>query len=150
MQLHTSAGTSVNVRHLPKLYTKLAELGVLANGTGIDFGSGKYRFKDWTRGQSITIERNDSYWNPDYKGYFKEIKFIFTSDAAARVMAVQSGDAQVAYDLPVNMAGNYAGNDQLNLIVHTFGQNTRLWYNMGPKAGATADIRVRQANRRLP
>ena len=109
------------------------------------FGSGKYRFKDWTRGQSITIERNDEYWNPDYKGYFKEIKFIFTSDAAARVMAVQSGDAQVAYDLPVSTAGTYAGDDSLNLIVHTFGQNTRLWYNMGPNAGATADIRVRQA-----
>ena len=109
------------------------------------YGSGKYRFKEWKRGQSITIERNDNYWNPDYKGYFKEIRFNFTADGTARVMAVQAGDADVAYDLPVAMASTFKGQAGLNLIAHTFGQNTRLWYNMGPNAGATADIRVRQA-----
>ena len=109
------------------------------------FGSGKYRFKEWNRGQYITLERNDEYWNPDYKGYFKEIKFIFTSDSASRALAVQSGDAQVAYDMPMNVAATYVSDDSLQVIAHTFGQNTRVWYNMGPKAGATADIRVRQA-----
>ncbi len=109
------------------------------------FGSGKYRFKEWVSGQYITIERNDDYWNKDYKGYFKEIKFTFTNDAAARAMAVQSGDSQVAYDMPISMASTYKGNDQVRLIAHTFGQNTRLWYNMGPNAGATADLKVRQA-----
>ena len=109
------------------------------------FGSGKYKFKEWVSGQYITIERNDNYWNPDYKGYFKEIKFTFTNDAAARAMAVMSGDSQVAYDMPISMASTYKGNDQVKLIAHTFGQNTRLWYNMGPNAGATADIKVRQA-----
>ena len=109
------------------------------------FGSGKYRFKEWNRGQDITLERNDNYWNPDYKGYFKEIKFIFINDSAARAMAVQSGDAQVAYDMPMSMASTFVSNDDLKVIAHTFGQNTRVWYNMGPNAGATADIRVRQA-----
>jgi len=42
MQTRTSAGTSINSAKLPVLYTKLAKLGVLDNGTGIDFGSGKY------------------------------------------------------------------------------------------------------------
>ena len=108
-------------------------------------GSGKYRFKEWNSGQSIILERNDNYWNPDYKGYFKEIKFIFTNDAAARAMAVLSGDSQVAYDMPISMASTYKGNDQVNLIAHTFGQNTRLFYNQGENAGATKDIKVRQA-----
>ena len=109
------------------------------------FGSGKYRFKEWNRGQYILLERNDDYWNPDYKGYFKEIKFIFTNDPASRALSVQSGDAQVAYDMPMSMAQTYIADDNLQVIAHTFGQNTRIWYNMGPKAGATADIRVRQA-----
>ncbi len=109
------------------------------------FGSGKYRFKEWNHGQSIVLERNEDYWNPDYKGYFKEIRFTFTSDASARALSVLSGDIQVAYDMPVSMASTYVSNDNVNVIVHTFGQNTRIWYNMGPNAGATADIRVRQA-----
>ena len=108
-------------------------------------GSGRYKFQKWVSGQYIVLERNEEYWDPDYAGYFKEIKFTFTNDAAARAMAVQSGDAQVAYDMPVSMAATFKGNDSVNLIAHTFGQNTRLWYNMGPNAGATADIRVRQA-----
>jgi peptide/nickel transport system substrate-binding protein len=47
--------------------------------------------------------------------------------------------------MPISMATTYVGNESVNVIAHTFGQNTRLWYNMGPNAGATADIRVRQA-----
>jgi len=108
-------------------------------------GSGKYRFKEWVNGQYILLERNDDYWDDDYVGYFKEIKLVFIQDAAARAMSVLSGDAQVAYNMPINTAATYAGNEELNLIVNGFGQNTRLWYNMGPKAGATKDIRVRQA-----
>ena len=109
------------------------------------FGSGRYKFKEWASNQYITLERNDNYWDPDYKGYFKEIRLTFVNDPASRALSIMSGDIQVAYDMPISMATTYIGNDAVNVITHTFGQNTRLWYNMGPNAGATADIRVRQA-----
>jgi len=109
------------------------------------FGSGKYKFKEWVSNQYIILERNDNYWDPDYKGYYKEIRLTFINDPASRALAIMSGDVQVAYDMPISMATTYIGNDAVNVIAHTFGQNTRLWYNMGPNAGATADIRVRQA-----
>ena len=108
-------------------------------------GSGKYKFVEWKSGQSITLERNDEYWNKDWTGYFKTIKIVFTSDAAARAMAVQSGDSQVAIDMPVVQAAPFADNDQVGTLIFTFGQVAHLWYNMGPKAGATADVKVRQA-----
>jgi len=108
------------------------------------FGSGKYKFVEWKSGQSITIERNDDYWNPDYKGYFKTIQFTFTNDAAARAMAVQSGDAGVAYDMPISMAGTYANNDQVSTIIHSFGQVSHLWYNMKDDH-VTSDQKVREA-----
>ncbi len=60
-------------------------------------------------------------------------------------MQVQSGDLNIAYDMPISMAANYKDSEDVDVIVHTFGQNTRLFYNMGPKAGATADLKVRQA-----
>ena len=108
-------------------------------------GAGKYIFKGWESGQSVTLERNDNYWDPDYKGYYKEIKFTFTSDAASRAMAVLSGGSKVAYDMPVTMAATYKDNDQVKLIAYSFGQNARLNYNQGENAGPTKDIRVRQA-----
>lgn len=108
-------------------------------------GSGPYKFKEWKSGQSVTLERNEEYWNKDYVGYFKEIVFTFTSDAAAREMAVESGDADVAYDMPVSQAATYAENDSVQTTIYGFGQTTHLWYNMGENAGATSDAKVREA-----
>jgi len=108
-------------------------------------GSGKYKFKEWKSGQSITLERNDNYWNKDYKGYFKEIVFTFTGDAAAREMAVESGDSDVAYEMPVSQAATFAESEAVSTVFYSFGQVSHLWYNMGEKAGATKDLKVRQA-----
>lgn len=107
-------------------------------------GSGKYKFKEWQKGQSITLERNDNYWNKDYKGYYKEIVFTFISDAASRALAVQSGDCQVACDMPVSQASTYISNQDVKTVLFTFGQNDHLWYNM-TEGRATADQKVREA-----
>lgn len=107
-------------------------------------GCGKYKFVNWTQGQSITLERNDNYWNPDWKGYYKTIVLTFTNDAAAREMAVEAGDAQVAYDMPVVQAATYVANDNVSVIADTFGQVSHLWYNM-TDGHATKDLAVRQA-----
>ncbi len=107
-------------------------------------GSGKYKFVEWQNGQSVTVTRNDEYWNDDYKGYFKDITFTFTNDAAAREMAVESGDVDVAYDMPVVQAASFAESESVQTIVHTFGQVAHLWYNM-TDGHATADVNVRKA-----
>lgn len=108
-------------------------------------GSGPYKFKEWKNGQSVTLERNENYWDEEYAGYYKEIVFTFTSDAAAREMAVESGDADIAYDMPVSQAATYAENDAVNTTIYGFGQTTHLWYNQGENAGVTKDEKVRQA-----
>ena len=107
-------------------------------------GSGRYIFKDWTSGQSITLERNENYWDPDYTGYFKTIIVKFTNDPAAREMAVESGDSQAAIDMPVIQATAYQENPNVNVVIYDFGQVTHLWYNM-TEGHATADQKVRQA-----
>ena len=107
-------------------------------------GSGKYIFKEWVSGQSITLERNENYWNPDYKGYFKNIVITFTNDAAAREMAVESGDSQVAIDIPVIQATAYGMGDNVNAVIYDYGQVSHLWMNMS-EGRPTADVRVREA-----
>lgn len=119
--------------------------GLDAVGKNPSLGSGKYKFKEWKSGQSITLERNDNYWNPDYKGYFKEIVFTFTSDAAAREMAIESGDSDVTIDIPISQAATYAQNDAVSTYIYSFGQVSHLWYNMGEKAGPTKEQKVREA-----
>ncbi len=108
-------------------------------------GSGKYKFKEWVSGQYVELERNDNYWNPDYAGYYKTLRFNFIGDSAARVMAVESGDSQVAVDVPTSQAATNIGKDSLKVGIYPFGQEKHLWYNMGEKAGATKDQKVREA-----
>ena len=81
-------------------------------------GSGKYKFVEWVTGQYITMERNDNYWDENWKGYFKTIKFTFTNDGSAREMAVEAGDADVANDLPVAMAATFAAKDNVQTIMN--------------------------------
>ena len=59
-------------------------------------GCGRYVFKEWVSGQYIIVERNENYWDDSYTGYYKTIRFTFIPDAASRVLALQSGDADVA------------------------------------------------------
>ncbi len=119
--------------------------GIEAAASKPSMGCGKYIFKEWNSGQSVLLERNDSYWNPEWKGYFKEIRVTFVNDAASRVMAVEAGDTDVAYELPVNQAATYVGNDRLSTYLYTFGQVSHLFFNMGDKANSTKDLKVRQA-----
>lgn len=119
--------------------------GITGVQTNPMIGCGPYKFKEWKSGQSITVERNDEYWNKDVTAYYKTIVFTFTSDAAAREMTVESGDADVAVDIPISQASTYATNDAVNTTIYAFGQETHLWYNMGEKAGVTKDQKVREA-----
>ena len=106
-------------------------------------GSGRYRFKEWVAGQYIVLERNDDYWDDDYAGYYKEIKLTFTSDAAARVMQVQSGDAQVTTDIDIAQAATYESDENLSTTFYSFGQVYHLWFNMrDSEAMKNADVRA--------
>lgn len=118
--------------------------GLEAVATAPTVGSGKYKFKEWKNGEYILLERNDNYWDPNYTGYFKEIKVTFIADPAAREMAVEAGDTQVAVDMPVSMAATYVSNGAVRTFIISYGQETHLWYNMG-EGRATADQKVRQA-----
>ncbi|MBE5911133.1 ABC transporter substrate-binding protein [Pseudobutyrivibrio sp.] len=107
-------------------------------------GSGKYKFKEWVQGQYVLLERNEDYWNPDYAGYFKEIKFTFTQDAASREMAVEAGDATVAYDISVAQASTYVSNENVKTSFYSFGQVMHLWMNIRDSK-PMQDVRVREA-----
>ncbi|MDO4622828.1 MAG: ABC transporter substrate-binding protein [Eubacteriales bacterium] len=107
-------------------------------------GSGKYRFKEWKSGEYVLLERNDNYWDKDYKGYFKEIKLTAVSDSGAKASSVQSGDAQVAFDMPVSQAATFGQNPEVRTYVYSNGEIEHLFFNMS-EGHATSDIRVRQA-----
>ena len=61
-------------------------------------GSGPYVFKEWKKGQSLTVERNENYWGE--KPAIKEVVYRFIPDTNTLVASLQSGEVQFIYPPP--------------------------------------------------
>lgn len=60
----------------------------------IGAGSGPYSFKEWRRGDTIILERNNNYWGK--KGAFEEMAFRVVPDAGTRLTQLLAGDVHMA------------------------------------------------------
>ena len=114
---------------------------------GGDFGgpkgglmcTGPFVLTDWTPGQSITVERNEDYWDSDNLAKAQEIKFEFVTDSSALSAALESGEIDGAYEAPLSLKSSDAGTVYL-------GQSTQfIAAPFGPRPGPVQDVRIREA-----
>ncbi len=110
-------------------------------GTEHPVGTGPFKFESWTRGDRLTIARNDDYWGD--KATLEKVIFRPIDDNAARLQALQSGEIQ-GYDLvePQDVK-TIEGDDKLQVL-------DRPAFNVGyvgfnQKMKPLDDIKVRQA-----
>jgi peptide/nickel transport system substrate-binding protein len=54
------------------------------------FGSGPFKLKQWNKGQSLTIERNENYWGE--KPPLKTVTFRFITDSNSLIAALEAGE----------------------------------------------------------
>ncbi|MFF0700053.1 ABC transporter substrate-binding protein [Streptomyces tendae] len=71
----------------------------LGTATGGLMCSGPFKLDKWTSGDSITMNRNDAYWNPDRRPFAKSVKFTFVTDATALAQSLNAGEIDGAYEL---------------------------------------------------
>ena len=78
-------------------------------------GTGPFKFVEWKRNDSITIEKNEDYWKD---GLPKLDRVIFRSipDNAARLNALIKGDVDLADGINPSDAGTIEGDDNLQLF----------------------------------
>lgn len=72
--------------------------------TGGAMCTGPFKFVSWTPGQSIILERNNSYWDTTRVPKVQKITFSFISDESTEVNALRSGELDGAY-FPTPPAG---------------------------------------------
>ncbi|HEX6596139.1 MAG TPA: ABC transporter substrate-binding protein [Acidimicrobiales bacterium] len=61
-------------------------------------GTGPFRFVDYRPKERITVERNEDYWGE--KALLRRLTFRFFPDRNARLLALQAGDIDLAYEIP--------------------------------------------------
>ncbi len=109
-------------------------------------GTGPFMFKEWVKGDHLTVVANPKYWR---KGYPKlaQITFKFMTEATTRVAAVQTGEIDIAPRLTEEDAATLDGKDNLNVLTYPV---DRIYYvafnnvNSG-KGTPIMDAKVRQA-----
>jgi peptide/nickel transport system substrate-binding protein len=62
-------------------------------------GSGPYRMVEWEQNSRIVLERNDAYWGP--KPAIRRVTIQVVKDSSARVAAIQSGQVDITFGLPI-------------------------------------------------
>ena len=83
-------------------------------GTEHPIGTGPFKFESWTRGDRLTIARNEDYWGD--KAKLDKVIFRPIPDNAARLQALQTGEIQ-GYDLvePQDIS-TIEGDDNLQIL----------------------------------
>jgi peptide/nickel transport system substrate-binding protein len=74
-------------------------------------GTGPYRLVEWEVNGRIVLERNDKYWGP--RPAIRRVTVQIIKDPSARVAAVQSGQVDIAINLPVREAVRLQGDPKL-------------------------------------
>lgn len=63
-------------------------------------GTGAFKFKAWVRGSHVVYERNPDYWDAP-RPYLDQLIVRFIPDAAARAIAIETGEIDLAPSTPV-------------------------------------------------
>ncbi|MEY9873875.1 peptide/nickel transport system substrate-binding protein [Streptacidiphilus sp. MAP12-33] len=111
-------------------------------GKGVNC-TGPFSFASWTPGQSLVLKRFDGYWDPKLKAKAGQVKFVFLSDATARVNAFQTGEVDGGWMVPPDSYGQLSTSSAGTLY---YGRNTTVADEVvGNLKGVLGNAQVRQA-----
>ena len=110
-------------------------------------GSGAFRFVEWNRGSTITLERNRSYFRQG-RPYLDRAVFRVVRDPAGRVVALQNKDVDfvLGFDLPLRDSVQIRRSRELKAV---FGMDRaisgQLFLGLNTSKPPFNDVRVRRA-----
>ncbi len=107
-------------------------------------GTGPYKLKTWNRGQNLLLEANTEYWGGAPK--IANLEFRVIPEAAARTIALETGDIDIAYDIDAVDRDRVNDSSDLRLIEKPVARIEYLGFNIEKgKNPIWRDKRVREA-----
>ncbi len=108
-------------------------------------GTGPYKEVEYAKEDRFIVEANPDYWSEPPK--LSRITFRFIPDATTRMLALQSGEVDLIYDVLRESTEDISSNGDLQLITSKVGAYEALYFNIhGPEPyDLGQDIAVRQA-----
>nr|MBO6294765.1 ABC transporter substrate-binding protein [Schwartzia sp. (in: firmicutes)] len=104
-------------------------------------GTGPYKFDKWIKGEKCELSAFDGYHGE--KPHAKKIVFLVMSDDSSRVIALETGKADMIYSVPSSDFDRLESEGRVKAVKGT-GHNI-IYLGMNTQKGALADPRVRLA-----
>jgi len=112
-------------------------------------GSGPYIFKEWVKGDHITLERNPDYtWGPSWMSnqgpaYFQTVIYKFIPEAVTKTMLLQAAEVDVVNEVDATAIPGFEADQNVTVSI---GSGKRLIYmGLNVTKAPFDDLLVRQA-----
>lgn len=115
--------------------------GKVGTADSLLLGSGPYEVTEFSPDSHVTFERVDSWWGELPK--VKEITVNFVSDESTRLLAAQSGDVDVAFNVPLAQSQQWEKLDTMRVEYVNDLSYVGLYFNIG--VAPFDDPKVREA-----
>ena len=88
-------------------------------------GTGPFRFRSWTNGQQIVLDKNHAYWDTVHAARMEHIVFQYITEFSTRLINLRAGDADIISVVSADLPGiTDAAKDASNKILIDSGQAT--------------------------
>ncbi|MGL4676098.1 MAG: ABC transporter substrate-binding protein [Brevinema sp.] len=77
-------------------------------------GTGPFKFVEWNRGQNIVLERHEQYWGEP--AHVQKVNYRIIPEASVRIIAVETGEVDIAYDIDGADRDQAMNNPNVNYI----------------------------------
>ena len=104
-------------------------------------GSGPFKFVSWQKGNKYVLERFDDYWGPKPK--YKTLEVRSVPETTSRTIALETGDADIAFPIVHNDLKRIEENEKLLLFRKPQNSTAYIGFNVTKKP--FDDVRVRHA-----
>jgi peptide/nickel transport system substrate-binding protein len=143
--LHTAAPFAPLKAHLTHAFTViLSPTAIKALGGAIieaPIGTGPFKFKEWVRGEHITLVANKNYWGG--RPYLDEIIVRPIPEEATRIMMLEAGEVDVIIGVPPMDIPRLEADPAINMLIVP-GLATD-YIGLNNFRGPFSDVRVRHA-----
>ena len=109
-------------------------------------GTGPFKFQEWRQGESVTLVRNDDYYDPQAIPVIVELVMRVLPDPATEVEALKAGEIDIVEIVPAPQTEEIQNTEGLNVDIHPGYSFSYVGFNMDPeKTTLFQDQRVRAA-----
>lgn len=106
-------------------------------------GTGPYKLVEWNQGNYIRLERNEEYWGNLPAQKYINIKIV--PESSQRLIALENGEADIAYDIAPSDVAKVENNTSLRALVCSDSANV-IYLSCNTQSDTPlSDKRVRQA-----